>query len=439
MPSLQTSAKLNSSDVFNNGLAVVLTLALLCFALLFPTFHAALGTKGAIIVNGGLLFGSVIVVVLGRHRLLSLPHRQKTAIAVIAFSMAYYGFCICVSTLLMSNDVIFRDLFELHKPIFYFFVFLIPFSVLNSEKDLIAAQKVAYFLFAAIIIFGLLQHFRVSDLFSKQFTKMHNIKTRRVSIPFSNPYDYALMMSLFFCVGLTRFAAHKSWRHLLVAITAVAMMILTQSRALAIASTIAMVAGIGLTVILALVSRQAIYRQMLGRLSLALSTLGFILYMGQGLLIKKFGYLFKGIANVSKGRADKSLRLRINQWDTILNLATDDPLKLLLGNGVSKSAGIGVESIYSFYLYRYGLIALSLLFVLPIIGGLMSSARLFEREPHRYAACLGLFCWFIVVLISSLSNNFTEQVRLSFVYYIVLAGVMRFDFMTAARTGAAHG
>jgi hypothetical protein len=423
-----------SKDASRQKQLAVGTILLLSFALFFPTFHRTLGSRGAILVNGGLLIGGLLIVGHLSHLRSRASNRLLATLAALAFVMTYYSFAITLSSLFMSSHLIVRDLFELHKPLLYFIVLLIPFFLTYDKTNLRLITRSLVLLFVCIVALGLIQHFRLWDGLSTQFTKLHNIQTRRVSSPFVNPYDYALCMSLFLCVSLMRFAAGRSYANLTITIAAGVMMMLTQSRAVTIATAIVLAFGLLFLVAKAVGNDPGLaYRRMALRLSGFYAVAAGSVWLVYEVIAQRYSYLVKGIRAVSRGQADRSLQMRFSQWDSVIDLAVENPLRLLLGNGVSKSAGLGVESIYSFFLYRYGLIALMIVFFVPIFGGVMASLRSFSLNPSKNVAAFGIFCWFGIILIASLSNNFTEQIRLSFLYYLVLGGIICFDLQATPK------
>ena len=145
-----------------------------------------------------------------------------------------------------------------------------------------------------------------------------------------------------------------------------------------------------------------------------------------------FKYLINGLnkiinSPVVNGVTDK----RIEQFSYIFNSITQNPILTLFGNGPAKGVMDDVESIYSYYLFRYGIFGLFICFLLPIVFAAYSSmkiANIAPRNTEEYILFRSLQLWFMVVPIISLGNNHTEQIRVSFFHLILLALVAaRFD------------
>jgi len=113
-----------------------------------------------------------------------------------------------------------------------------------------------------------------------------------------------------------------------------------------------------------------------------------------------------------------------------------NPIILFFGNGPAKSEMQFLESVYVFFFYRYGFIGLLLLYFFPLFTAvLLAFDRLKNLTVYSmaYPFYLSVFLWFLVGPLMMIGNNFTEQVRLSFMYYSII-GVMIGDRVSRERT-----
>jgi len=118
--------------------------------------------------------------------------------------------------------------------------------------------------------------------------------------------------------------------------------------------------------------------------------------------------------------AGSSMSIRQEQFQTALNLAKDNPLVFLFGNGPAKSSMEYVESMYTYFFFRYGVIGFILYFLFPLCLGitlLFNILKTIGKNNKNYPFFLALLLWFLCIPICSIGNNLTEQVRVSFLYY----------------------
>lgn len=397
------------------------------FAVFMPTFRGLVGTAGAVLVNGGLILaGSAILLGYGL-RVPFRDHSERTVAAVVLASLLYYGLALTFSTAFLAETVIPRDAFELHKPVLHTLSFLLPFVLVTTEQDVKSLKRVLGACFFGIVIVATLQY-AVPAPMAWLYTKASNATAGRLTVPFGNPYDFGFVMTFFVYFFLFRYFRGFRARHLIWAGFAAAMIVLTQSRTAVI--TLAFSLGTAVPLILVVQYRDALadlelpgsVLRYLGLLALAgVAAYGVVLAFQD-----EIRYLVSGIGALLAGREQSSLNVRLEQLRVTFMIADSNPLTALLGNGVSKAGMQYLESGYVFFLFRYGALGLVLIFVLPLTvvagSGLRTLGRWRAAADPLVAAVVA---WLLSLFVASIGNNFTEQPKLSFMYYFLIGVAIR--------------
>ena len=127
---------------------------LLLYAIAIPTFENSFGSIGAIFVNG--ILGLVLfVIILNNHNKFINIINTNTPLKVIVLALMMLELLIIISmfygTIFAGVDLILRDFFELHKPIFFMLTVVFSFYVFNINYFLVERLllKVFIWLFLA--------------------------------------------------------------------------------------------------------------------------------------------------------------------------------------------------------------------------------------------------------------------------------------------------
>ncbi len=408
--------------------------SLFAFAFFAPTFRAYVGTQGAILVNGGLLF-LMALILFSRGRTISFFSQQERALyRIVTVCLLYYLAAIAFSTLFLSQRVILPDLYELHKPLLHFLSFTLPFAFVTRAADIDRTGKLVLWCFAGIVLISVLQALGVPRI-GELYTKEANLQAGRVTAPFGNPYDYAFVLSFYVYLFVLRFATLKQSGSVVWAILALALITLSQSRT----NVIVVMGGLAFLVPLALMADRA---AALRRLSLPIEIrkygiIAATIAAGAYIVVAYFGddvrYLIGGIERLIVEGRQSSLDERLRQLDVIVDGASANVWIALFGNGVSKDVMPLVESSYAFFLFRYGVAGLVIVFFLPLAVTLWVLGRvLVEVEQRDKFIPMAIFVWFAALPIASIGNNFTEQPKISFLYYFLMGLAIRYYFIAKA-------
>lgn len=411
-----------------------LTLVFL-FAFFAPTFRAYLGTQGAIIVNGGIL-GLLAFWMFTNGRVLRFTSPQEaTTYKIIAGCFLYYFVTIAFSTLFLSRRVILPDLYELHKPLLHFLSFTVAFAYTRSLADVGRATRLLLWCFAGTVAISLIQMAGV-DVIGEMYTKEANVRAGRVTAPFGNPYDYAFVMSFYVYLFAFRFVKLRSSGSLLGIIVTLALVVLSQSRT----NVIVIVISLAFVIPAVLVAdRAGALRRLLIPVELrkyaiiaAIAATGGLLVVG--LFGEEVRYLVGGIERLLHEGRQSSLDVRLRQLEVITDLASRSVWTALLGNGVSKDIMPLVESSYAFFLFRYGVLGFLIVFVLPLMVALWILGRMLleVHREHKYIA-MAVLVWFVTLPVASIGNSFTEQPKISFIFYFLMGLGIRYYYLATAR------
>lgn len=421
------------------GAGAVLLALIFAYAFLFPTFFVVLGNRGAILVNGGLMFLIIFTLLLGGGKIDFQNHLEKQIVIGFLVLMLYYFVHMTLATVFLSEEIIFRDLFELHKPVLHALSFLVPFlfPFLLVSRYL---DQILIGIFIAVAILALTQISTDITPIAALYTDSTNaISTTRVTIPFRNPYDLGYAISFFTYFFAFRLLIKRDYRSFPLFIISLVIAVLTQSRGVFFGISAAFLVGFPLVLFLdnykSLVGLRA-KKYVVGAVLLlvVVAAIGLLTYQ---LYSERLLYLVSGLEDIFLGRESRPVNLRREQIDFVLSLADESIWIALFGNGVSKAVMDTLETSYTFYTFRYGVIGLGLIFFLPLLTTLALLSELIAgaRSEKRYLS-LAIFVWMFSLMFVSVSNAASEQIRVSFQYYFLMGFAVR---LFCSRYGWKHG
>lgn len=401
-------------------------------AFFLPTLRGAFGTAGAIIVNGGILLLCFCVAVVNRFRIPLLDRSERILFGLVALSLVYYLVAISGATALLSDRVILRDAFELHKPLLHFSAFATAFVILRRESDLRHLERILALCFGGILVLTTIQYVGLAPI-GWLYTKDRNVLANRLTVPFGNPYDFAFAVSFFCYLYLFRYLTERRVVHLTALALAMIAIVLSQSRTNAIVVSGSL--AISVPLVLAVDSYRSLLRLRVPLVTLRFAAL-FLLVMAAGYAAylayyEELRYLIGGLERLAIQRSQSSLDERVRQFGVVVGLWEHSSLVALFGNGISKSSMDLLESAYVFYLFRYGIIGILLIFLLPLLVGIGTAAAALGRKPAQgKVVVMAALVWFLSLFVASVGNSFTEMPRLSFLYYFMIGFVLRYYTLT---------
>lgn len=411
------------------NLSNIFYLLIFTFAIFFPLFQNKIGSAGILIINLPIIiFLSLFIYFnyckFGRINFIDSNHSKiaKKYLFPIVALFFLIPISMIVGVISGGINIIERDFYELYRPLLYILIFIFSYMYFSQVERVEYLEKVLLFVFIIVVLFGLNHVFRVFDSLSELYTKQSNIRSGRVSIPFVNPYDYAFFMTFFIYYFLVKTIYDKIY-YLPLFIAAVIMFLLPQSRSVAVGL---MLGFIGIMPLL--MARINInYKKIKINKRFAYFIISFIailvlFFLSTAYLIDNFGYLTGQFIRLKEdGEVGRSASTRLNQFIFAVDKAVTSPLILIFGNGPAKDEMEYVESIYTYLFYRYGLTGLIIYFYFILI----SIAFIYDvvkktKSSKCHSLYVTLLLWFLTIPFLSIGNNFTEQVRISFFYYMVL-------------------
>ena len=395
-----------------------------------PTFNKSIGSIGIGIVYV-ITSLAIVVMCLSRGGKLKLhTGRESVSFYFLMISLSWYGIVMLASAIFISDNLIVRDAYDIYRPIAYLLFVIAPFFLVRTERDVQWIQIALVVCFLITCMLAVNQFLRWEDSISLLYTKELNVTTRRLSAPFANPYDMAYFMALILPMAITGLYVSKSFMWLIVAVGSLLILLFTQSRSVmgAVIVQIAIILPLLLSTTkrsLGLVADTTAYAKFKLLIFVIATVAGGVWFWIS--YSSELGYLLSGFESVLSGQEIGSMTVRKVQLQETINRAAASLPVALFGNGPAKAEMEHVESIYVYFLFRYGITGFIFIFIIPFIisiFNLVISVRCIKYQ-HEYILVIGLLAWLLALPVASIGNNFTEQVRLSFFYYFAIGFSVR--------------
>lgn len=393
-------------------------------AIFLPGFRNVIGNAEVAVVNGALLFLCLMYILFSyrEYALVGLPS------SLVSFSLLSYFLIVSFSTvngLRYGVQVDLRDIVELHKPALYILIFLSVHKMLQNEA--LFSQRMHRILKVTLIIITV---FSVIHLFSSGtilsiYTKDHNINTNRLSAPFVNPYDFAFFLSFLACYFIS-LGVSRGKKYIIPFLLCLLLISLTQSRSVFFPFVGLIFPCLIFAVTLANYKKLMLFKVERHLLSLLflLICLAVIVFFYVSVNFEQYAYLISGLLHILESGSLGSADTRIEQFQLALLLIQDSPVTILFGLGPAKSIMEHLESMYSFYLFRYGLFGFLFGFLIPYICAVFMLVRRIVGNgtgSDDFPLNASILMFLVMVPFFSIGNNFSEQIRLSFFYIAVIA------------------
>tara|TARA_R110002012_G_scaffold78049_2_gene199003 strand:+ start:124552 stop:125802 length:1251 start_codon:yes stop_codon:yes gene_type:complete len=405
------------------------------FSLFAPPFYDRLGSAGVLAIIVCTIMLCWLSISFFLRGTLPLNTTERKAIFGVFAAYFIYFLLLPVSSIIgfIFNDfsITIRDLSDIYRPVLYASVFLLTFYSFNSKESFISLEKGLLIVFTGFVLLSVAHLVGFFDPLIAWFTKAHNVKSRRVCAPFINPYDYAFVMSFYIYYFFLKFL-YKSWKFIFLLLLALLMFVSTQSRSIAVGMLFGLV--IITPAMMVLVNFRSLREFKLPKtlikynLLLVLSIIFFIASVGY--LIENYQYLTYEFVKIwnNRGQEISAGSTRLEQLNMAIEYATASPLNFFFGNGPAKDVMEYVESIYTFFFFRYGVVGLFTIFIIPYLIALYSLIKILRKlSPAHplFVFFLAAVIWLLALPVCAIGNNLTEQFRTSFLYNAFLAIVIR--------------
>lgn len=409
-----------------------LLIGYLFWILLFPNFYGVFDTRGAILLNLTIMVWPITYLFMNKKTLIITLNKNSITFKKMMVVPCYFIVAIpigmMVGIIFNDNKIIIRDFFELHRPFYWIIIFVTSYKFFLKGYDHPSIRKLLIAVFLTCVTMGLFQYFQINFKFLSQYIKQENYYSLRIAAPFPNPYDYGFVMVFFSLYFLNFFLNTRNKMYFMLFAFSGIMILLTQSRSMFGAFALV---NLFLVPVFSLFVFGSIMRGRLTKTDLLIFAIPLsVIFFGTLILVNfedNLKYLFAGFRKIAANPLYNGVTSnRIDQLSEILASIVKNPVTLLFGNGPAKGVLNDVESIYSYYLFRYGVCGLLIGFLLPALYASKCSkmvAKTYQRRSPQYIFFRSLQLWFLAVPMISLANNHTEQIRVS-ALYILLIGLV---------------
>ena len=391
------------------------------FITLFPLLFGA--TEGAVlsyaILTLGLLF-MLLIYILKFYRLIDIK-----VLKTIFFLLVFSFLIILIPTLLFSKNWIINDFFEIHRPILYSLIFLLPLTVKWTELKIDYILKIFFLIVIFNIVFSILQPLGLIDNFSYYYAIPRNyFYMHRSSGTFPAPYDLGYVFTLVYLFFVLMFVYTKKIIYAIFTILSVFTVILTQSKTAMLLVFISTAILIFVNVIFMLSSKTKSLTNFNSKK--VLYTFVFIIFafisviaMSYAYLYENYSYLVGGLELFLSGQDNSTLDTRFSQSRYILQGLDNNILTVLFGNGINKDLARYLESYYIMYQFRYGLVGIIFTFILFYLLPIYFSYKSFINTIGFKINILfhALFIWYLITPIGCIGNSFVDIPRVNFIYF----------------------
>lgn len=385
---------------------------LLIVAAIRPYPRAALGSTIFERVSDLILLALVVIVtvyVLHRNDWKVKLGRDSAKIFLL------YGLLAGLVSVSLFSSPVWRpgDTFEVFRIVLYASLFFL--GVLVRWRP---GQIVTYVMTPLMVIMALQiplaigQYFRVdSVLFVLQWytSERHLGSTRSVGM-FFNPYIFSMFL-IFPVVYLTRVSLSKP--NLKTRIASATFIVLLLASILLSQSRSVLIVLIGTTVYMGMVlsvTSKTLFKRyvVVSGVAIAASTISAVMFLDLPYLASGFqSILTGGISNVS------TAEMRFEKYGYLLSLFVERPV---IGWGPAKSLSPNIENNYLLYLFRYGVLGLTV-FLLLFSSFVLKTFRVYWHSEQRISDhsspfYFAIHVWLVALLAGSLSNDFIANPRI---------------------------
>lgn len=399
-------ALINDRNISKGGIFFYLPLIFI----LIPSFPSILPE----LLGFQLIFALEVLVTLYLYKRAYSPQRRYNYLIILTYFVSITIFSLLNDV--VKGVVVPSDFFELIKPLaFILFYWLYRYTIVDVE--VVESQTLK----AIRIIFLFLSMWSIfSFVFPSFFYPLELLLYKRESMAvhrgkaigsFSQTYHFAYTLLLPLALSLIVLIQKIRIKYFLIFIIFLCAMLLTQSRSMYICTAVCLLVCIALPVHYRNIKMGT--RTVLLIIVVVLSLLGIVLYYFDD-ISSNLSYAIQGFELMMSGE-NNSVNIRQSQ----VQWAIDNNPYVLIGAGIGKGE-IMLESFYSLYYYRYGIIglALSLLFTLHTSYTSYQIARnVYCKNKEISFLYYALFVFYLITPIATLSSCHMDSPKISFLFY----------------------
>ena len=412
------SDHLTSMDLIRPWIISFVTLV----AFTTPSFTGLLSRAGLPKYTGSQVIYMVVLIIC----VLSINYSRRAESTVTwAFSVSFFFMLLSLGAIWASITAHgIRDLVELSRPVYALILFLSFFGCAVSHGSLVPQRvcKIYWALIVGMAIYSTIEAVWSpvgAGLATYLYKDDRPILYARATGVFGITYKYAYFMIFGLWFSVSRFLTSRKGFYVVISLVVLLSILLSQSRTL----FLALIVSIFLVPTLSWsVWSRSMRRHMLKVFLLVTLVVATLVVAYWNHLIVLFGYLYGGIrmllvSGITVGGVG-SANIRVSQiawaWDNQFAVP-------LIGRGMGKDAPVMLESLYSLYLYRYGLLGVTMAFVMAAIGAVharLAAARALSMGDMLIGSFfMGLFALYVISPIAWLSSAMHDFPRMAVLYY----------------------
>lgn len=370
--------------------------------------------------------------------------KKKINIKCVYFAFIYIVL-LAIDCVRSWNVFIVRDSFEFIKPILFLFFFSLGYSLKGDERDFYSYIVFFNKLFIIVSILGILEA-RIpffNYLFTFIYKENEPVLRNKAILSFINPYYFASLLLLPVFVNLIQFFVTKKKRFFLFFIIVFMCTVFTQSKTILLGFVLSFV----IFLIIVIFNKWIIGRKSIIILS-DLIILGVLLAFTFIITYaeKNLRYMYEGFSKFFGAFSSRNLSTIIEssnstlyRYNQLVFAIEKQDIIPLIGVGIGKKIVL-LESFYAMYLYRTGLIGISLHFGLLYFLEKKSIcfSKIHMRNKSEKSLFLGAFylafsIFLISLLFSYFSSAVTDQTRVAFFFYLFLGYIFSLERKSTTR------
>lgn len=379
------------------------------FIFLIPTFWGY--TRGSNTI--GQLFVSISLFLYAVGSILIYKYKIKLikSYSILFFlQVAAYTLTLAIRQTDSFTNISFSDYSDLSRPILYLIAVCFPVSLKLKEEEIIKLVRIIVKVSLLISVFDIIKLFSWGEDIMKLYTPLDptSFNYQRLSGTFAYCYNYGFILIFDLLFILYSFKRKLAW-----SILTIALIFLTGSRSVLIATFLAIV----LYFILSnksIISKIIIILSTIFLISVIYSLLSFIDIPIVKDIIDNIDKLLSIADNGIS--SDGSAATRSRQLDFVLENFSEYPL---LGAGPQKESSVPIEIQLGYYLSSWGVIGL-IIFLSSLFTALYYAYKSFHPNNND---CISFsksnFIWISAGLFVGMSTPITDQIRVFQIYYFI--------------------
>lgn len=346
-----------------------------------------------------------------------LYHKYEVRFSyLISAFLIYFLYSLLFSLLcdLLKGVSVLSDYTEIIKPFsFFLFYCFYRYSIIGVEELERKTLRILFATFFFLCIWSIIE-----ILFSDLFLNISYWLYRREELPvlknkaigsFAQTYQFGYILLLPFIYVYISFLKRITLKCFLIFVIFLVTILLTQSKSMYVCAFLI----IFCSAFLPLFYENGLSAiRTLSLLGILIGALGVIYWIYQDELIVMFEYAIKGFRNILNGTSN-SADARTDQ----LSWALQNNSLILIGGGIGKGEMM-LESFYSLYYYRFGIIGISFyLLMIFIVARKAYIVAKYERIIKMRIFYYSLFVFYLLTPIALASSCHQDTPKISFLFY----------------------